>query len=180
MKGLTLYQPQASLVALGHKQIESRSWSTNYRGPLAIHAARRDPGSLGGDLSEAMTAALERVIGPKPLAWIKDLPRGVILAVVNLIDVVPILQGFDAVPVVGVVPEAPWSQDLMTEDELAFGDFTPGRFAWLLELPGSGVLRTPIPERGARGLWNLPPIQALRLETITGCDEWESQEAEHA
>lgn len=43
MKALTLWQPWASLIALGVKTIETRGWSTNYRGPLAIHAAKRPP-----------------------------------------------------------------------------------------------------------------------------------------
>ena len=43
MKALTLWQPWASLVALGHKRIETRCWSTKYRGDLAIHAAAKLP-----------------------------------------------------------------------------------------------------------------------------------------
>lgn len=39
MRVLTVRQPWASLIALGVKTIETRSWSTDYRGPLAIHAA---------------------------------------------------------------------------------------------------------------------------------------------
>lgn len=39
VKTLTLLQPWASLVACGAKKIETRSWATKYRGPLAIHAA---------------------------------------------------------------------------------------------------------------------------------------------
>lgn len=38
MKCLTVSQPWASLIAGGDKYIENRSWSSNYRGPLAIHA----------------------------------------------------------------------------------------------------------------------------------------------
>ena len=38
MKAVTLYQPYASLVAIGAKKFETRSWKTSYRGPLAIHA----------------------------------------------------------------------------------------------------------------------------------------------
>lgn len=41
MRAITLWQPWASAVALGSKTIETRHWSTNYRGPLAIHAAKR-------------------------------------------------------------------------------------------------------------------------------------------
>lgn len=40
MKAITLTQPWATLVAIGAKRIETRSWATRYRGPLAIHAAK--------------------------------------------------------------------------------------------------------------------------------------------
>src|SRR5574343_1234835 len=43
MKAITLHQPWATLVAIGAKRIETRSWSTNYRGPIAIHAAKGFP-----------------------------------------------------------------------------------------------------------------------------------------
>jgi len=43
MKALTLYQPFASLVALGLKQVETRSWRTSYRGPLAELGLGIDP-----------------------------------------------------------------------------------------------------------------------------------------
>lgn len=38
MKVLTLKQPWATLVAEGIKQYEFRSWKTNYRGKVLIHA----------------------------------------------------------------------------------------------------------------------------------------------
>ena len=41
MKALTIWQPWASLIAGGAKQYETRSWATQYRGPIAIHAAAR-------------------------------------------------------------------------------------------------------------------------------------------
>jgi hypothetical protein len=40
MKALTICQPYAELICRGDKPIENRSWSTAYRGPLAIHAGR--------------------------------------------------------------------------------------------------------------------------------------------
>ncbi len=43
MKALTIRQPWASLIAAGVKTIETRSWSTRYRGPLAIHAGKHKP-----------------------------------------------------------------------------------------------------------------------------------------
>jgi len=43
MKAITLHQPWASLVAQDIKTIESRSWTTSYRGLLVIHASKRQP-----------------------------------------------------------------------------------------------------------------------------------------
>lgn len=40
MYALTIQQPYASLIIEGKKQVETRSWHTHYRGPLAIHAGK--------------------------------------------------------------------------------------------------------------------------------------------
>lgn len=40
MKAITILQPWASLIACAAKQIETRSWVTQYRGPIAIHVAK--------------------------------------------------------------------------------------------------------------------------------------------
>lgn len=39
MKTLSITEPYASLICEGKKHIETRSWKTNYRGPLLIHAS---------------------------------------------------------------------------------------------------------------------------------------------
>lgn len=41
MKALSVRQPWATLIAIGAKRIETRSWRTRYRGPLAIDASGR-------------------------------------------------------------------------------------------------------------------------------------------
>jgi hypothetical protein len=43
MKALSLWQPHATLVAIGAKPYETRSWETSYRGPLAIYATVNFP-----------------------------------------------------------------------------------------------------------------------------------------
>lgn len=40
MKVLTIKEPYASLIANGYKKHEFRSWKTNYRGKLYIHASK--------------------------------------------------------------------------------------------------------------------------------------------
>ncbi len=70
MRGLTVRQPWASLIATGQKPIETRSWPTKYRGPIAIHAGLQDD-------RDAM-----RRFGLDP-----NLPRGAIVATANLVEV---------------------------------------------------------------------------------------------
>lgn len=40
MKALTIHQPYAHLIVTGKKLVENRTWKTNYRGPLLIHAGK--------------------------------------------------------------------------------------------------------------------------------------------
>lgn len=40
MKALSIRQPWAWLIVHGGKDIENRTWSTRYRGPVLIHAAK--------------------------------------------------------------------------------------------------------------------------------------------
>ncbi len=76
IRGLTLFQPWASAIALGLKKIETRGWKTSYRGPLAIHAARAEPFPLEG--------VPELPAGPYPL--------GALVAVCLLEDCSPALM----------------------------------------------------------------------------------------
>jgi hypothetical protein len=54
MKMLTLHQPWASLIAVGAKTIETRPWSTDYRGPLA--RARHGPDHAAQVIAEFVKA----------------------------------------------------------------------------------------------------------------------------
>ena len=40
MKALTIKEPWASLIINGYKEYEFRSWKTNYRGKILIHAGK--------------------------------------------------------------------------------------------------------------------------------------------
>jgi hypothetical protein len=40
MKAISIKQPWASLIVTGIKPVENRTWKSNYRGPLLIHAAK--------------------------------------------------------------------------------------------------------------------------------------------
>lgn len=41
LKSITVHQPWANLLVMGVKRIESRTWNTNYRGHLWVHASKK-------------------------------------------------------------------------------------------------------------------------------------------
>ena len=126
MKALTLWQPWASLVADGRKEIDTRSWAppqTLRPGSLfAIHA--------GGTVIKPEFA---RKFGYLPLR----LPRGAALCIVRFVE----SFRFTAKNVADISAE-----------ELTYGDFTPGRWGWRLELVHN--FDPPISAKGSRRLWS--------------------------
>lgn len=137
MKALTLTQPWATLIAIGSKRIETRSWTTGYRGPLAITAAKGFPTWAREAVDEEPFREVLRAAGY--FDW-KALPRGVVLCTTTLLDVWP----------TGELRKAPPPLPLGPNEE-AFGDFGPGRFAWYLG--PIERLAEPVPVRGELGLW---------------------------
>jgi hypothetical protein len=135
VKTLTLTQPWATLVAIGAKRIETRSWGTNYRGPVAIHAAKGFPEwAQTACLDEPFFTALTAGRGTSNAL---DLPRGVVVATCRLVAVHPVASA----------NLRPWA----AEHEFEFGDYSVGRYAWLLD--EVEPLPEPVPARGALGLW---------------------------
>lgn len=128
MKAITLWQPWASAIAMGMKRFETRSWATNYRGPLAIHAARRP-------MTEGELELLDEY--PFPFGA-KEMPLGSIVATCTLVDVIRCTAGMK-----------------VDEREQAWSDFHEGRFAWALV--DIQPLAPPIPVKGAQGLWDWQP-----------------------
>lgn len=154
MKTLTLTQPWATLVAIGAKKFETRSWKTFYRGPLAIHAAKGFP-KWAQELcfQEPFQPALgDHIKGltSNTLILPKLLPTGCIVATCELTAIYPTLtekgtsEGVRRIDPNGFImpPDEP---------ELSFGDYSPDRFAWVLE--NIQPLAEPIPAKGSLSLW---------------------------
>src|SRR5688572_4676832 len=57
MKALSLRQPWAWAVVHGGKRVENRGWTTDYRGPLLIHAST---GMTRGEYEDAVAFMLGR------------------------------------------------------------------------------------------------------------------------
>ena len=150
MKALTLHQPWASLIAMGAKTIETRSWSTKYRGPIAIHAAKAcATGDFGPYSVEDDTPrrSPKQHLMRGPIAWPYRLPLGAVVATAELVDVVQMGWGVESRPPFLSVH----GRRRHIATEFPFGDFRCGRFAWLLE--NIEPLAVPVPAKGKQGLW---------------------------
>ena len=162
---ISLSPPYATLIALLLKRIETRSWATTHRGTLAIHQTAA-PGPRGTTeaalwdlcLSEPFRAVLS--IGPHLL------PRGKIVAVVDLVDCVmtdslTILKTYAE-----MLPNHSARVWRLTDQERAFGNYSPGRYGWLLD--NVRALPEPVSARGLPGLWRCDAATAAAVEMQIG------------
>jgi hypothetical protein len=169
VKALTLTQPFATLIAIGAKSVETRSWYTgpDPRGrgtqalgiPLAIHAAKGFPIEAQILVAHEPFASALRQAYPDaadPRELIAMLPRGVVVATVVLLHCVTVEH----------LAKAP---HILTPTERAFGNYSSGRYAWRLWNPRP--LAEPIPARGLLGLWewDAPEDVEANVEVIEPC-----------
>jgi hypothetical protein len=133
MKALSLLQPWASLVVMGAKKIESRSWSTPYRGEILIHASRGKAGGL---------VAGEPVF-KKYIPDFNKLPFGAIIGKAFITKILRVEDfGLSDIDMNG-----------LTLEEKAFGDYTHGRYGWVLE--EAIQFKQPIHISGHLRLWEI-------------------------
>ena len=129
MKVITLIQPWATLVALGEKQIETRSWNTNIRGEIAIHAGKKVDKSV---FNQPFYSNVFSKYSITP----ENIITSSIIAVCKIVD----------------VKRTEDLTDVISNQERAFGNYNPNRFGWILEdikpiEPIQGI-------KGMLGFWN--------------------------
>ncbi|MGE7112710.1 ASCH domain-containing protein [Lysinibacillus sp. NPDC047702] len=136
MKAITIKQPWATLIALREKQFETRSWQTKYRGTLAIHAGKTI------DKEYCEYPPIKKTLQKHGIE-IADLPLGAVIATTELVEchLIP-----NELSVAGIE-----FGKKLEGDELYFGDFMNGRYAW--ELNTVKVLPEPVPAKGKLSLW---------------------------
>lgn len=141
LKALTLWEPWASLIMVGAKTYETRSWATPYRGPLVIHASLNKDSI--GMIRDGRVYDLLFEVG---ITKMGDFKLGYALCVCTLVDCIP-TNKLDV------------SQ--LSRDDWAFGDYRPERYAW--KLANVQRLDPPIKVRGYQGLWDWPETLEFSL-----------------
>ena len=137
MKAITLWQPWAQLCVLGEKLVETRGYKTNVRGRVAIHAAKSDHSGIllhipMKELAFFQQAGVCGIPGP---------PLGAVVGTVEIVDCRPLAK------LAGTKYDTP--------KERAFGDWSEGRWGWIMQNPV--LFKKPIPAKGAQGFWIWKP-----------------------
>lgn len=150
MKAITILQPFASLIALGEKNFETRGWKTKYTGELYIHAGK---GKQYLDLCDK--EPFKSVLARHGLS--KDsLPVGTIIAKTNLKECIP-MEKFNHAHTECTLVREVYPRIYVEGNEIAFGDWDYGRYAWLLQ--DTEMLKNPIPMKGQQRLWNFHGLE---------------------
>lgn len=186
MKALTLWQPWASLMALGAKTVETRgAWAMRLQSlvgqDVAIHAAVRAP----RDTPDERNVGEYRLVTVGRTGWAMEgpglppvrssprsegyrLPFGAVVAVVRVRAVMPMVPLehqaqqedeqylLDSPEDGGLHVRLSWGEYECIEPERAYGDYQPGRVGIV-----TGDLRPlaePVKCRGYQQAWTLPPL----------------------
>lgn len=151
---LTLKQPWAYLFARGLKKNETRSFNTNFRGELYIHASAKV------DFND-----LELMHQDKHFK--KCIPDRSLLVQGAIIGKAIITE---SVPTEKLSNDHYFSKTsrYVNDQEWAFGDYRENRFAWIAK--DHKMLVKAIPCRGMLGIWRyeVPEEQLLEMEVQHG------------
>lgn len=132
MRAISLWQPHAALVARGLKQYETRGWSIEYRGPIAIHAAKRKfkPAEYSREMRAQM---LQDGVDSYSFVY------GAVLCIVDLVDCI----------------RANEIRGTLSAREFMYGNYDESegpRFGWKLE--NVRVLDKPVVLAGHQGIFH--------------------------
>jgi phage N-6-adenine-methyltransferase len=133
LKAISLWQPWASLISLGLKHYETRSWKTSYRGKLLICSTAK---FTKIQHQQYLKICNEVVLPP----WDEDnFPHGQVIAICDLVDCVEMTPEFIA---------------QQSQTEILCGDWQVGRYAW--KLKNIQPITEPFAVKGKQGLFNIP------------------------
>lgn len=126
MKVLSIKEPYATLIKEQKKKVETRSWETNYRGKIYIHASFTKMNKESQELLNLLD--------------VKTLEYGAIICKCELTDCVYMTKEYVE------------NMKKNNYQEYICGDYKEGRYAWILE--NIKPLNNPIKVKGHLGLWN--------------------------
>lgn len=137
MKALTICQPYAELIACKRKRVENRTWPTNFRGPMYIHAGKSREWL---DIVEDEFGEIDSESG----CCIEALEFGMVVAIASVIDCLSSLE----IEACKHDKKYPW---------LRAHEHMNGPWCWILD----DVSRVqPFAWKGQLGLFEIDPMAA--------------------
>ena len=129
MRVLSIKEPFASLICEGIKHIETRSWKTNYRGEIYIHASLAK-----------VPKNDERINCLMKMLNDKELSMGKIICKCKLVECVYMTEEY--------------IKDMRENNEIEYlcGHYEVGRYSWILE--DVEALDEKIEAKGRLGIWH--------------------------
>jgi hypothetical protein len=159
MKALSLWQPHVAAIALELKPWETRGWSTDYRGPLALHAAKRPWDDIDPWHAEAserlMRRCSELITEACPQVDLMHHTR----ARKYLHERVLVFGAIVCIAELAGCERAEHLRGRIPPEHEFWGDFGDGRYAF--KLRDVRLLDHPIPWRGQQGFFNVDLGAAL-------------------
>ena len=167
MPAITLHEPWAWLAAEGFKKSETRSWRPPARllGELiAMHAAKRPIN--WDEVNEVIAKVISELSGEMPTITPEWMPFGAVVATARLSGYLHVkshetewieVHG-ERIPqqrAVGRLWTGPGSSTEGSVRVDPYGDYSIGRYIWLLE--DIRKLPEPIPATGRQGIWKWEP-----------------------
>lgn len=147
LRGLSLWNPHAGLMAVGAKGCETRPRTFGHRGPLAIQATKGIAAKHRAHPEAMMQyASFRKALNPHGWFTLDDMPRGAIVALV-WVDTETVITG-DLMRATIAQAYGP--------DELKFGWYEDGRV--VIHTDRAKLIRVdpPVECAGAQGLWTVP------------------------
>lgn len=138
MKVLSMIQPWASLFVLGEAKYETRTWKTNYRGPLAIHSSKKI------DKKACQERFVQSLLYKHNLT-VDTLPNGLIIAKCRLENCLKVIEDNQTW---AVLEEG----RIVNKTDYFLGDYRVGGYAW--EVTNMKILDPFIVAKGRLGLWD--------------------------
>ena len=137
MKVISIKEPFATLIKNGMKKIETRSWKTNYRGEIFIHASGK-------------SSAKEFLTNDFVIDLIKDMDMnfGNIICRCNLVDCIYMDEKF-------------LNDIKQNKVEYNLGEYKVGRYAWVME---DITPIYPIKAKGKLNIWNFDGEYKLKCK----------------
>ena len=128
MRVLTLKEPFATLISVGIKKTETRSWRTNYRGEIYIHASIKKPNY------DYKTEDFKKIADKYNYDKL-----GYIICKCKLVDCIEMTEEY--------------INEMKKNNYIDYicGEYKIGRFAWILE---DVEIIDPILAKGRLGIWH--------------------------